>query len=186
MGLKIKQDNATFVKAESMEILVQNKQRSDKIDLLKVETMCHKLANALIDNLKQNKLKAKWAADLSIIGEASLSLIIVSPKTIRQLNKQWLNKDKETDVLSFPLLDFACTQVGNELNSPLDLGEIFICYKQAIKQAKEYNHSLERELAFLFVHGLLHILGFDHQNKKDEKEMFNRQKQILNSANYMR
>jgi probable rRNA maturation factor len=186
MGLKIKQDNASFNKAESMEILVQNKQRSYKIDLLKVETMCHKLAKALIDNLKHSKPKAEWAADLSIIDQASLSLIIVSPTTIRQLNKQWLNKDKETDVLSFPLLDFASRKVCTELNTPLDLGEIFICYKQAIEQAKEYNHSLERELAFLFVHGLLHLLGFDHQNQKDEKEMFNRQKQILNSANYTR
>ncbi len=75
---------------------------------------------------------------------------------------------------------------AKEEDYPFELGEVFISYEQAIKQAKEYNHSLERELAFLFVHGLLHILGFDHQKKSDEKEMFGRQKQILVKAGYAR
>ena len=62
----------------------------------------------------------------------------------------------------------------------VDLGEIYISLEKAIEQAKEYNHSLKRELTFLFLHGLLHLLGYDHMKEEDEKIMFNLQDEILN------
>jgi probable rRNA maturation factor len=191
-----------------MKIIAQNQQHRYKFEQTKIKTMADKLSLAVFDNLR--KRKPKWLANLSIIEKSSLlSLIIVSPQTIRKLNKQWLGKDKETDVLSFPLIDLSDLDKDSELSSLshfcepshnskskttkartednyFELGEIFISYQQAIRQAKEYNHSLERELAFLFVHGLLHILGFDHENKAAEKEMFGRQNEILVKAGYAR
>ena len=62
---------------------------------------------------------------------------------------------------------------------PRDLGEIFICSDVCIAQAKEYNHSLKREMTFLFTHGLLHLLGYDHMVKEDEEEMFKLQDEIM-------
>jgi len=168
-----------------MEIIVQNQQRRHKLDLTSLEVMTNKLAQAVIDNLSRHK--PKWIANLGSIKKSGLlSLIIVSGPTIRKLNGQWLNKDQETDVLSFPLCNLACLDKALKKDPQSQLGEIFISYEQAYKQAKQYNHSLERELAFLFVHGLLHIFGFDHQDKASEKEMFGRQKKILNKAGYLR
>jgi len=129
-----------------MEILVQNKQRQYKIDQAKTEAMAHKLAQALFVHFRKNKPRTKWASSLEDIDKSAvLSLLIVSSNTIKRLNKEWRAKDKETDVLSFPLLDFSSPQISQELHSAknpsgsqFDLGEIFISYEQAIKQAKEY------------------------------------------------
>ena len=100
---------------------------------------------------------------------------------IRALNKQYRNIDKATDVLSFPLLDFE----GEQDEPPVDewigmLGDIVISLEQAEKQAREYGHSFEREAAFLCVHSMLHLLGYDHETgEEDEKEMRRRQREIL-------
>ena len=100
---------------------------------------------------------------------------------IRALNKQYRNIDKATDVLSFPLLDFE----GEPDEPPVDewigmLGDIVISLEQAKKQAKEYGHSFEREAAFLCVHSMLHLLGYDHETgEEDEREMRRRQREIL-------
>jgi probable rRNA maturation factor len=184
-----------------MKITVQNRQRLHKIDLPKIEQMANKLAVAVLENLKTNKSKAKWSKYLSKIDKSfTLSLIIVSPSAIKKLNKEWRAKNKETDVLSFPLIDLNSADISEELSflnqtdkksivadsELFEFGELFISYEQAIIQAKEYRHNLDRELAFLFVHGLLHVFGFDHQNKLDEKEMFGRQREILNKSNYFR
>ena len=71
-------------------------------------------------------------------------------------------------------------------NMPIMLGDIFICCDVAKKQAKAYNHSLKREYAFLFLHGLLHLFGYDHMNEEDEKEMFRLQDEILNNLDIRR
>lgn len=103
---------------------------------------------------------------------------IVSSKRIRTINKEYRNIDRPTDVISFALLD------GVDINNidkkiPTLLGEIFISTNRVISQAKKYCHSEEREICFLFVHGLLHLLGYDHMTKEDEEVMFNLQKKIL-------
>ena len=171
-----------------MEIIVRNRQRRYKVEMSTIQVMVDKLSPAVIENIKKNK--PKWIGSLvSVEKSASLSLHIVSGAMIRKLNKQWLGKDKETDVLSFPLLDVSSLKTETKSNiQPQDyeLGEIFISYDQAKIQAKQYNHGLEREIAFLFVHGLLHIFGFDHQNPSDEKDMFARQRKILNNVGYSR
>lgn len=100
---------------------------------------------------------------------------IVSATQIKNINNKYRKINKVTDVISFANRD------SKEVYVPL-LGEIFICLDQAKKQAKEYQHTLQRELIFLFTHGLLHLLGYDHQNKKDEKIMMDLSKKIINKA----
>jgi probable rRNA maturation factor len=155
--------------------------------------MAQELSAAVLSNLEENKPIWLKTHTLAAIKERSaLNLIIVSKREIRRLNKKWLGKDKVTDVLSFPLLDLRVDlrvlKMGdiNGQVGPRELGEIFIAYEKAHEQALEYNHSIDRELAFLFVHGMLHILGFDHKDRSSEKDMFGRQKSILKQAGYPR
>lgn len=140
------------------------------------------LALATLANLEKKKprhLKKKVLKELESRGVLSLSL--VNNRQIKELNAQWRGKNKATDVLSFPM--------GLEPPEPgvaWEFGEIIISVEKAQSQAKEYGHSYKRELAFLFVHGFLHLLGFDHQTKAEEKEMFGRQKQILDACGITR
>ena len=103
-------------------------------------------------------------------------LILTDDEEVHFLNKTYRNIDRTTDVLSFALND------GGALPGPLNvLGDIYISIPKMIEQAKEYGHSEKRELSFLAVHGLLHLLGYDHTlGEKEEKEMFDLQKEILN------
>lgn len=105
-----------------------------------------------------------------------LSLIICGPRTIRNINRDYRGIDRETDVISFALLDSDETV---EYEQEIELGDIFINRNRVISQAEEYGHSEKREFVFLFVHGLLHLLGYDHMNKEDEKKMFSLQKKII-------
>ena len=122
-----------------------------------------------------------------------MSLSIVSPEQIQELNKSFREVDKVTDVLSFPTCDNptrgAITVVCEDVNPETDLvniGDIVICLERAKEQAKEYGHSLKRELAFLSLHGLLHLLGYDHVEEDDEKQMIALQKEILDQAGITR
>lgn len=105
-----------------------------------------------------------------------LSLIICGPISIRRINRDYRNIDSVTDVISFALLD---DEDGFEYEDRIELGDIFINRDKVLSQAKEYDHSIKREFVFLFVHGLLHLLGYDHMNKEDEKKMFSLQKKII-------
>jgi len=118
---------------------------------------------------------------LGLEDNLSLSVSFVSENKIREYNKNYRNIDKVTDVISFAMED----SDGFEYDSR-ELGDILICYKRAIKQAEEYGHSLKRELCFLFTHGLLHLLGYDHMNEEDEKEMFELQNKILDGLKIVR
>lgn len=105
-----------------------------------------------------------------------LSLIICGPITIKRINRDYRNKDAVTDVISFALLD---NEDAVEYEDRIELGDIFINRQRVFSQAKEYGHSVKREFVFLFVHGLLHLLGYDHMNKEDEEKMFSLQRQIV-------
>lgn len=110
----------------------------------------------------------------------AVSVTFTDNEGIRDLNRQYRNMDKPTDVLSFPLIDFAG---GDE--PPVDepqamLGDIVLSLEQAAAQADEFGHSFEREAAFLTVHSMLHLLGYDHVNGEEEdREMRRRQREIL-------
>ena len=97
---------------------------------------------------------------------------------MRQLNRTWRNIDAPTDVLSFPMLE-----EGFDDNL---LGDVVICLPVAEKQAKEYGHGLSRELAFLAVHGILHLLGRDHENDIEREMMEREQEALLDSMGLRR
>lgn len=106
-----------------------------------------------------------------------VSLILVDTLKIHEMNKMYRNIDRPTDVLSFE---------SDDEEDDNYLGEIFICIDKVYSQAEEYGHSINREFAFLLVHGILHLHGYDHMTKEDEIIMFKKQEEILNKFNYMR
>ena len=109
-------------------------------------------------------------------GRAEVSVTLCGDGRIRELNRDYRGIDRVTDVLSFPLFD------EEEDGGKTPLGDIVIDVDRAAAQAQEYGHSFEREIAFLTVHSMLHLLGYDHEEgKAEESEMFARQEAILSS-----
>ena len=103
------------------------------------------------------------------------NIIIVDSETIHSINKEYRGVDRPTDVISFALEDDT-SFVSTEYRI---LGDIYISIDKAKEQAESYGHSLKREISFLTVHGLLHLLGYDHMTEEEEKEMFGLQELIL-------
>jgi probable rRNA maturation factor len=101
-----------------------------------------------------------------------MQVVFVSLDQIHQLNQTFRDVDRPTDVLSFP----------NDEKDDNSLGDIFICLDKAKQQAKDYGHSIEREIGFLSVHGYLHLKGYDHHSDEEEKEMIEAQENILKKA----
>lgn len=114
--------------------------------------------------------------------ESIFTIIFVTKEEIHELNKQYRGVDRVTDVISFALEDAHDVS----LSDIRVLGDIYICIDRMKEQAVEYNHSETRELSFLTVHGLLHLLGYDHQTKEEEEIMFNLQRKILSDLNINR
>ena len=115
---------------------------------------------------------------LGLKGNYVTDVTIVNNEEIHVINRDYRNVDRPTDVISFAFLDDKNELVPSD-GSPISLGEIIISYEKAEEQAKEYGHSLSREMSFLFVHGMLHLLGYDHMKKDDEIVMFKLQDEIL-------
>lgn len=121
---------------------------------------------------------------LNINHNLSLSLTICSNEYIAELNSQYRGIDRETDVLSFALedeMEQSELEQMVELTGVRELGDIIINIERVYSQAKEYGHSEKREFCFLFTHGLLHLLGYDHMEKEDEIVMFGLQDEVLSS-----
>ena len=128
--------------------------------------------------------------------ECEISVTIVDDERIHEINKEFREIDRSTDVLSFPLNEFE--KVADWQNFDEDkasfnydtgelmLGDIILSAEHIIKQANEYGHTRKRELAFLVIHSILHLLGYDHMTKEDEEKMFSRQRQILDLGGYKR
>ncbi|MBR1987441.1 MAG: rRNA maturation RNase YbeY, partial [Clostridia bacterium] len=146
------------------------------------------------ENIKTDLLRVyeKVAEVLSMPKKVRVNLSFVDEKEIRELNKATRNIDKITDVLTYPYID---VKVGQKIklkdyafdidpdDKTLTIGDIYICTNRAKEQAKEYEHTLKREICFLFCHGMLHINGYDHMNNDDEELMTEKQKEILESLN---
>lgn len=109
------------------------------------------------------------------LDSGEFNVIIVDSNKIRELNKEYRNIDRITDVISFALED----DDTFNLEDYRVLGDIYICLEQALKQAEDYGHSFKRELSFLAIHGLLHLLGYDHMSEEEEKIMFKKQEEVL-------
>jgi probable rRNA maturation factor len=110
-----------------------------------------------------------------------VSLVFTDSEAVRQLNRDYRGVDEPTDVLAFYMLPQE--EADNSFALPPDgvtrLGELIISYPQAVEQAKEQGHSTERELALLVIHGILHLLGYDHKEPEEEAKMRTREKELL-------
>lgn len=107
--------------------------------------------------------------------ECEISVTFTDNEKIHKLNLEYRQVDRPTDVLSFPLFDEEFDE-----EEPYALGDVVLSLEKAASQAEEYGHSFEREVAFLVVHSMLHLLGYDHEtSEEDEKEMFFRQEEVM-------
>ncbi len=113
-----------------------------------------------------------------------IAVVLVSKAKIKEINAKYRNIDEVTDVISFALFDN--DDIIQNTDNITTLGDIFICVEKMQEQAKTYGHSEKRELAFLVCHGLLHLLGYDHDNSERERVMFAKQNLILNMLNLKR
>lgn len=112
---------------------------------------------------------------------SELSVTFVSNERIHEINREYRDKDAPTDVISFAMEELGEGEIElTGVDMPRVLGDIIISIPRAREQAEEYGHSFIRELGFLTVHGFLHLLGYDHMNDAEEKQMFTLQKEILN------
>ena len=145
----------------------------NSLNKFKVYNLTDAAINSEIRVMKSYLRKCLKVEDVT---NATFNVIIVDNPTIKGLNKRYRDIDKETDVISFALEDEKKEKMASDKRV---LGDIYISIDKAISQAEEYGHSLKRELSFLAVHGLLHLLGYDHIKKKDEKIMFSKQELIL-------
>ena len=124
------------------------------------------------------KIIQETCQQLQIMEDIEVSCIFVDDMEMHEMNRVYRNVDRPTDVISFAM------EEGEDVDMagmPRCLGDIFISVDRAKAQAQEYGHSVYREICFLFTHGLLHLLGFDHMEEEEEKEMFSRQDNILES-----
>jgi probable rRNA maturation factor len=136
---------------------ILNRQRKFKLNLLKIRT----IAGLILKALGRER--------------EALSLLFVNDRAIRKINREFRQIDSPTDVLSFPLGDHS---PHPEMKL---LGDIVISVETAQKQARSLGHSLEREITFLLIHGILHLLGWDHERSPQEaKKMYQKQREILN------
>ena len=117
----------------------------------------------------------KTLEKLQIKKDYDLSVILVKSKYIQNINREYRNIDKPTDVITFAMQEGESYMYEEEY----DLGDIYINIDYVYLQASQYEHSIRREFCFLFVHGLLHALGYDHMNVDDERVMFELQDEIL-------
>ncbi|WP_338488623.1 rRNA maturation RNase YbeY [Ruoffia tabacinasalis] len=143
-----------------------------------------------------NRIITQTAHKLGLGEGIEVDISIVSNDIIHELNKEYRGIDRPTDVLSFALEEdvdeapnfnfdsFSDIEGGNDVSK--HLGDIIISFEKTVEQAEDYGHSVERELAFLAVHGFLHLNGYDHQTEADEKEMFSLQEEVLEENGFSR
>ena len=142
--------------------------------------------------INEKLLQKASKALCKIVGQKSKKfyaiLNFVDKEKIQELNKEYRQKDKPTDVISFRMLENGLQNKINKKNYPYDydrdekkvfIGEIYICYEVAVNQSQEYGHSIDREVCFLAVHGLLHLLGLDHEAEFERAIMFDLQDKTM-------
>jgi len=151
--------------------------------------------NVLVDEGFEEYLEVSWlqsVAEQALVAQdadsrVELGLVITDRERVQQLNRSYLGKDEPTDVLAFSMLPEPLATGEPEVFFPfvqppdgvLHLGEVIISYPQAVIQAEEHRHSVEREIAILIIHGVLHLLGYEHDKLELEREMRAREAEIL-------
>lgn len=160
-----------------MSLMIDNKQ--DAYDTAQIEKL---IGSVYEKTLKEKQMDRNY----------EVSVTLVDNEEIREINKNYRNIDFPTDVLSFPMIDYNSGLKLNDVeNMDLDsgevvLGDIVISLERAYEQAIDYGHSFQREIAFLMVHGMLHLLGYDHEEENDRKKMRAEEERILSSLNLER
>ena len=151
---------------------------------MNIEILVHESFQNNFDLDKWQQLVERILVTQGVVSSAELSVVITDSEKVMALNKQYRNVDEPTDVLAFSTRE---SSGSNEVpfvqppNGILHLGEIIICYPQALMQAKEHGHSTNREIALLIIHGILHLLGFDHNTAELERQMRTQEQVILKS-----
>jgi len=148
--------------------------------------------NVLIDEGLKRCLDVGWlrsVAEQVLVAQGAnsgveLGLVITSQERVQQLNRSYLGRDEPTDVLAFSMLP--AEETGTDLppfvtppDGVLHLGEVIISYPQAVMQAEEHHHSLKKEIAILIIHGVLHLLGYEHDSPEPKRLMSAREAEIL-------
>jgi probable rRNA maturation factor len=160
--------------------MIEIENRQNSIDITE------EINNTISDAIEEALLYEKFQDPFDI------SVIITDNPGIKAINLEFRNIDRETDVLSFPLLNYedgpyeydkfeASDEDINPENGAVLLGDIVISIEKAYSQAAEYGHSFSREIAFLVVHSVLHLLGYDHEIEEDKVIMRNKEENILNT-----
>ena len=152
-----------------------------------------KLAETSYEGIEEN---TKYEEIIDIVYEACfkeenlydrsiyISVIISNEKYIKEINSKYRNIDSVTDVLSFPM--FEQDEIEEAKKNEEALGDIIVCIPRVESQAKEYGHSFEREFAYMLVHGFYHLMGYDHMNEEEKKEMRAKEENILKKVGFER
>ncbi len=135
----------------------------------------------LTEEIKELREFIEFVLKEEQLENVEFSIIFIDNPTIHKMNLEYRGVDRATDVISFALEDNKTIDLGVRL-----LGDIYISIDKAKEQAKMYQHSLKREISFLAVHGLLHLLGYDHMTKEEEQIMFSKQEDLLQKFNITR
>ena len=146
--------------------------------------------NVLIDEGLEGYLEVSWlqsVAEQALVAQdagskVELGLVIANQERVQQLNRSYLGKDEPTDVLAFSAREEIDAELPPFVQPPdgvLHLGEVIISYPQAVIQAEEHRHSVKREIAILIIHGVLHLLGYEHDKPELERQMKTREQEIL-------
>ncbi len=168
-----------------MTVIIDNRQ--NKVEVMKeIETLLNEVVKKTLE------LEGEHAP-------MEIGIMLVDNEQIRELNRQHRGIDQETDVLSFPMFEyegydgegeqFRLEEMETEMDHDTQeilLGDIVISLEKALQQAEEYGHGMEREIGFLTVHGMLHLLGYDHMEKEDEKIMRQKEEEVLHSLHLIR
>ena len=126
-------------------------------------------------------IKACFKEENLIKKNVEINIILTIPEKIQEINKRYRNVDKPTDVLSFPMFEKEEVEIiqKNGTSVPEILGDIIISIDQVKRQAEEYGHSIQRELAYMIVHGFYHIMGYDHVENEEKIKMRNKEEKVL-------
>ena len=181
--------NTPITKADSMNIYLRDDDNKIDDEIL-----------ILMNNAAKTALVNEFGSDLTASGidvselPVELSVSIVKNDEIKELNAEFRNIDRVTDVLSFPqydsnddlrdeLLDYAdCIKEGEDIVFVPMLGDVVICYEKAAEQAEEYGTGIRRELIYLFVHSIFHLMGYDHMNDDEKKVMRAKEEQVMEAV----
>ena len=179
------------MKGSNIQMIIQFNNRQTKYQTAPIKAVIrHTLQKAEQMILLNTKYEMPWLLDVK--AEPQISITLTGPRIMRRINRETSGVDSTTDVLSFPLIHMydgrvkqligpADYEQGRQLAMPL--GDLLICLDQASRQSHAYGHSFEREIAFLTLHGFLHLIGFDHDRTEREQTMRQLQRDVLDAIN---